>query len=131
MFMLRLRLIPAEQRYEIARDRISELEDRLGKEPTTRQGMTIDAIKQLIAQRVDAVLTAHEANQNSGNGSRNKTSGGSGGTAHVARRCTYKEFLNCQPRNFKGTEGAVGLARWFKKMEYIFHINNCATNCQV
>ncbi|GKD42480.1 putative reverse transcriptase domain-containing protein [Tanacetum coccineum] len=35
----------------------------------------------------------------------------------AAYECTYKEFLNCQPLNFKGTEGAVGLARWFKKME--------------
>ncbi|GJU48552.1 diacylglycerol kinase 4-like protein [Tanacetum coccineum] len=100
-----------------------------GKMPTTRQGMTTDTIKQLIAQRVDAILTAHEANQNSGNGSRNETSGGSGGTAHAARGYTYKEFLNCQPRNFKGTKGAVGLARWFEKMEYVFHISNCATNC--
>ncbi|GJT21118.1 diacylglycerol kinase 4-like protein [Tanacetum coccineum] len=99
------------------------------KMPTTRQGMTTDTIKQLIAQRVDAILTAHEANRNSGNGSRNETSGGSGGTAHAARGYTYKEFLNCQPRNFKGTKGAVGLARWFEKMEYVFHISNCATNC--
>ncbi|GKA87283.1 hypothetical protein Tco_0808994 [Tanacetum coccineum] len=43
----------------------------------------------------------------------------------------YKEFLNCQPLNFKRTEGAVGLAHWFEKMESVFHINNCIMECQV
>ncbi|GJX18495.1 putative reverse transcriptase domain-containing protein [Tanacetum coccineum] len=79
---------------------------------TTRQGMTTDTIEQLIAQRVDAALTAHEANRENSNGSENEKNGGSGGTAHAAHGCTHKEFLNCQPRNFKGTEGAVGLERW-------------------
>ncbi|GKF69007.1 hypothetical protein Tco_0198686, partial [Tanacetum coccineum] len=32
----------------------------------------------------------------------------------VARKCSYKEFMNCQPFNFKGTEGVVGLNRWFE-----------------
>ncbi|GKA50617.1 hypothetical protein Tco_0743690 [Tanacetum coccineum] len=35
----------------------------------------------------------------------------------VARECTYPDFLKCQPLNFKGTEGVVGLTRWFEKME--------------
>ncbi|GJS33907.1 hypothetical protein Tco_0532289 [Tanacetum coccineum] len=39
--------------------------------------------------------------------------------------------LNYEPRNFSGTEGAVGLARWFEKMESVFHISNYATICQV
>ncbi|GJR71601.1 reverse transcriptase domain-containing protein [Tanacetum coccineum] len=33
----------------------------------------------------------------------------------VARECTYPDFLKCQPLNFKGTEGVVGLTRWFEK----------------
>ncbi|GJU69807.1 reverse transcriptase domain-containing protein, partial [Tanacetum coccineum] len=49
----------------------------------------------------------------------------------MARGCTYKEFLNCQPLNIKGTEGVVGLALWFEKMESIFHISNCVVECQV
>ncbi|GKF92250.1 hypothetical protein Tco_0278969, partial [Tanacetum coccineum] len=35
------------------------------------------------------------------------------------------------PHKFCGTKGVVGLAWWFKKMESLFHISNCATNCQV
>ncbi|GJW00786.1 reverse transcriptase domain-containing protein [Tanacetum coccineum] len=32
-------------------------------------------------------------------------------TVHTTHECTYSEFLKCQPLNFKGTEGAVGLAQ--------------------
>ncbi|GJV13555.1 hypothetical protein Tco_1355096 [Tanacetum coccineum] len=38
--------------------------------------------------------------------------------------------MNCQPYNFKGTKGAVGLARWFEKIESVFHISNCVVECQ-
>nr|GEY42994.1 reverse transcriptase domain-containing protein [Tanacetum cinerariifolium] len=43
----------------------------------------------------------------------------------AALEYTYTNFLKCQPINFKGTEGVVGLTQWFKKMESIFHISNC------
>ncbi|GJX42636.1 putative reverse transcriptase domain-containing protein [Tanacetum coccineum] len=49
----------------------------------------------------------------------------------MARGCTYKEFLNCQPLNFTGTEGAAGLARWFEKIEFVFHISLCVVEFQV
>nr|GEW83523.1 reverse transcriptase domain-containing protein [Tanacetum cinerariifolium] len=48
-----------------------------------------------------------------------------------ARECTYQDFLKCQPLNFNGTEGVVGLTRWFKKMETMFHISNCPEKYQV
>ncbi|GJS78198.1 putative reverse transcriptase domain-containing protein [Tanacetum coccineum] len=37
--------------------------------------------------------------------------------APVSRKCSYKEFMSCQTFNFKGTEGAVGLIRWFERTE--------------
>ncbi|GKF93208.1 reverse transcriptase domain-containing protein, partial [Tanacetum coccineum] len=37
--------------------------------------------------------------------------------APTARECSYSEFLKCKPLDFKGTEGVVGLTRWFEKME--------------
>ncbi|GKB47847.1 putative reverse transcriptase domain-containing protein [Tanacetum coccineum] len=49
----------------------------------------------------------------------------------VARECTYQDFMKCQPLNFKGTEGVVGLIRWFEKMETVFHISNCPEKYQV
>nr|GFC58423.1 hypothetical protein [Tanacetum cinerariifolium] len=39
--------------------------------------------------------------------------------AQAVRECTYLEFLKCQPLNFKGTEGVVGLTQWFEKMESV------------
>ncbi|GKE47971.1 hypothetical protein Tco_1479229 [Tanacetum coccineum] len=48
-----------------------------------------------------------------------------GGLMPVARECTYKDFLKCEPLIFKGTEGVVVLTRWFEKMEIVFHISNC------
>ncbi|GJY13730.1 putative reverse transcriptase domain-containing protein [Tanacetum coccineum] len=41
------------------------------------------------------------------------------------------DFMKCQPLNFKGTEGVVGLIRWFEKMETVFHISNCPEKSQV
>ncbi|GKD67427.1 reverse transcriptase domain-containing protein [Tanacetum coccineum] len=49
----------------------------------------------------------------------------------VARKCSYKEFMSCQPFNFKGTEGAVGLIRWFERTESVFSRSNCTEDCKV
>ncbi|GKD09972.1 putative reverse transcriptase domain-containing protein, partial [Tanacetum coccineum] len=51
--------------------------------------------------------------------------------AQAIRECTYPDFLKCQPLNFKGTKGVVGLTQWFKKMESVFNISNCTATCQV
>nr|GEX02192.1 reverse transcriptase domain-containing protein [Tanacetum cinerariifolium] len=66
------------------------------------------AIRQLIDDCVAAALEAQAANMaNTGNTNRNPEQ------APVARKCSYKEFMSCQPFNFKGSEGTVGLIRWF------------------
>ncbi|GJX21435.1 putative reverse transcriptase domain-containing protein [Tanacetum coccineum] len=48
-----------------------------------------------------------------------------------ARICSYTNFMKCQPLNFKGTKGVVGLSQWIEKMESIFHISGCAVENQV
>ncbi|GJT15478.1 putative reverse transcriptase domain-containing protein [Tanacetum coccineum] len=48
------------------------------------------------------------------------------GTVRTPRECTYKDFLNCKPLTFKGTEGVVVLSQWFEKMELVFYISNVA-----
>ncbi|GKG11383.1 reverse transcriptase domain-containing protein, partial [Tanacetum coccineum] len=40
---------------------------------------------------------------------------------HVARECTYQDFLKCQPLDFNGTEEVVGLTRWSEKIETNSH----------
>nr|GEZ34022.1 reverse transcriptase domain-containing protein [Tanacetum cinerariifolium] len=51
--------------------------------------------------------------------------------APVARKCSYKEFMNCQPFNFKGLKGAVGLIRWFERTGLVFSCSNCTKDCKV
>ncbi|GJX51219.1 reverse transcriptase domain-containing protein [Tanacetum coccineum] len=88
----------------------------------------------LIEARVFAALANHETLQNSTNGhdiGSHNSGIGNRGTTSTPRECTYKDFLNCHQLNFKGTEGVVVLAQWFKKMESVFHISNCAMENQV
>ncbi|GJS30014.1 hypothetical protein Tco_0490634 [Tanacetum coccineum] len=71
-------------------------------------------------------------NGNGGNGHRNGNHGMNyGGFMPVARECTFQDFLKCKPQNFSGTEGVVGLTRWFEKMETVFNISNCPPKYQV
>ncbi|GKE05097.1 hypothetical protein Tco_1397115 [Tanacetum coccineum] len=67
--------------------------------------MTQATIKKLVADSVSAALETQAANmENTNNTTRPRE-------APIARKCSYKEFMSCQPINFKGTEGAVGLIR--------------------
>ncbi|GJW95222.1 putative reverse transcriptase domain-containing protein [Tanacetum coccineum] len=90
--------------------------------------------EQLVADRVSAALANNDTLQNSmnghGDGSHNSGTGTRGAT-RTPRECTYKDFLNCHPLNFKGTEGVVVLSQWFERIESVFHISNCAPENQV
>ncbi|GKE35115.1 putative reverse transcriptase domain-containing protein, partial [Tanacetum coccineum] len=71
-------------------------------------------------------------NNGSDNGDGNKNRNvNERGDRPVARECTYQDFMKCQPLSFKGTEGVVGLIRWSKKMETVFHISNYPKRYQV
>ncbi|GJU54884.1 putative reverse transcriptase domain-containing protein [Tanacetum coccineum] len=48
----------------------------------------------------------------------------------TARPCFYADFMKCQPLNFKGTEGVVGLTRWIEKIESVFNISGCVIKNQ-
>ncbi|GJU28109.1 hypothetical protein Tco_1166730 [Tanacetum coccineum] len=39
--------------------------------------------------------------------------------------------MSCQPINFKGTKGAIGLIRWFERTESVFSCSNCTEDCKV
>ncbi|GJR09806.1 hypothetical protein Tco_0792458 [Tanacetum coccineum] len=121
-------------------DAVEHLEQVEENMTVTRSGMTSKAIEELIAQRVAEALATYEANcaAELGNGNRNGGGNGNGnpnrnnrGAMLVARECTYHDFVKCQPLNFKGTEGVVGLTWWFEKIETIFHISNCPERYQV
>nr|GEX33139.1 hypothetical protein [Tanacetum cinerariifolium] len=83
------------------------------------------------ANRVATALAAYEANRGSTNDDDSHNSRSGRRTERAARECTYNDFLKCQPLNFKGTKGVVGLNQWFEKMESVFHISNCTVTCQI
>nr|GEU79108.1 hypothetical protein [Tanacetum cinerariifolium] len=58
-------------------------------------------------------------------------SGGLRRPVQPTRICSYTDFMKCQPLNFKGTEGIVGLSQWLEKMESVFYISGCAIDNQV
>ncbi|GJV98751.1 putative reverse transcriptase domain-containing protein [Tanacetum coccineum] len=39
--------------------------------------------------------------------------------------------MSCQPINFKGSEGAVGLIHWFERIELVFSCSNCIEDYKV
>nr|GFA96391.1 reverse transcriptase domain-containing protein [Tanacetum cinerariifolium] len=86
------------------------------------------SIQQLIDDRVVAALEAQVANMaNTDDTNRNPELR----ETHAVRKCTYKEFMNCQAFYFNGTEGAVGLIRWFERTESVFSCSNCTEDCKV
>nr|GEW22019.1 hypothetical protein [Tanacetum cinerariifolium] len=72
---------------------------------TATEPMTQEAINNLIAQRPK--------------------------TVRPTRECTYKDYLNCGPLKFNGTEGVIGLTRWFERTESVSNISNCTAKNQV
>nr|GEY10713.1 reverse transcriptase domain-containing protein [Tanacetum cinerariifolium] len=96
--------------------------------PVTRQGtndaMTLESIQAMIDRAIQrkSTHTQDDASQSSGEGLRRPV--------QPARVCSYTDFMKCQPLNFKGTEGVVGLSQWLEKIESIFHINGCAIDNQ-
>nr|GEW58599.1 reverse transcriptase domain-containing protein [Tanacetum cinerariifolium] len=86
------------------------------------------AIRKLIDDRVAAALKAQAANMaNTDNTNRNLEPR----ETHVARKCSYKEFISCQPFNFKGSEGAVGLIHSFERTKSVFSCSNYIEDCRV
>ncbi|GJV67069.1 reverse transcriptase domain-containing protein [Tanacetum coccineum] len=87
--------------------------------------ITQAAIRILVAESVTAALETQAANMaNTDNTTRPRE-------APVARKCSYEEFMSCQPINFKGTEGAIGLIRWFERTKPVFSHSNCTKDCKV
>nr|GEX20319.1 putative reverse transcriptase domain-containing protein [Tanacetum cinerariifolium] len=66
----------------------------------------------LIARGIAAALVERDAYMSiNGDDSHDSGTGGRRQMSTV-RECTYTDFLKCQPMNFKGTKGVVGLTQW-------------------
>nr|GFA16606.1 hypothetical protein [Tanacetum cinerariifolium] len=87
--------------HELSLDRIKNIKDKI-----EAPSMTQAAIRKLVADSVAAALEAQDANMAITNNTNGNTRPRE---THAARKCTYKEFMSCQPFYFNGTKGAVGL----------------------
>ncbi|GJU44063.1 putative reverse transcriptase domain-containing protein [Tanacetum coccineum] len=90
--------------------------------------MTQAAIRKLVADSVTTALEAQAATMANANNPNRNT--GPTGTP-VLKMGNYKEFISCQPFYFNGTEGAVGLIRWFERTESVFSRSRCAKENKV
>nr|GEU66507.1 putative reverse transcriptase domain-containing protein [Tanacetum cinerariifolium] len=100
-----------------------------------------EALANYEANRTANALKTENQRQNGSDNDNGNGDGGNNGNGNpndigrgampVARVCTYQDFVKCQLLNFKGTEGVVGLTRWFEKIETMFHISNCLEVYQV
>ncbi|GKB01235.1 putative reverse transcriptase domain-containing protein [Tanacetum coccineum] len=80
--------------------------------------MTLESVQAMIDQ-------AFLRNSTNGDGS-HSSYGDNRRNVQTTRPCFYADFMKCQPLNFKGNEGVVGLTRWIEKMESVFNISGCA-----
>ncbi|GJZ26523.1 putative reverse transcriptase domain-containing protein [Tanacetum coccineum] len=99
----------------------SEMGDFMGWISVLKWGLTW---VQLVAEmknkeELHEALTYHEIlqqewkwwrwNGRNGNGGNGNPNENNRDVRPVARECTYQDFMKCQPRNFKGSEGVFGL----------------------
>ncbi|GJR36896.1 reverse transcriptase domain-containing protein [Tanacetum coccineum] len=114
-------------------DSIIELKNRMEMPPkrasaSEAPAMTQAAIKKLVTDSVTAALEAQAATMASASNPNRNTN--LTGTPAV-KTGNYKEFISCQPFYFNGTEGAVGLIRWFERTESVFSHSRCAKENKV
>ncbi|GKB25453.1 putative reverse transcriptase domain-containing protein [Tanacetum coccineum] len=84
------------------------------------------SVKRLVEKRMAKAIEEYEktrADSNNAGGSRSANTEGT--VALDVQGCSYKTFMNSKPHSFNGTEGVVGLKRWFEKMEQVFEICKC------
>nr|GFB79816.1 hypothetical protein [Tanacetum cinerariifolium] len=78
-----------------------------------------EAINNLIAHHVKEALAEYETQRNSVvNGDTSHTTGTGPRTVRPTRECIYKDYMNYGPLKFNGTEGVIGLTRWFERTEF-------------
>ncbi|GKE19337.1 putative reverse transcriptase domain-containing protein, partial [Tanacetum coccineum] len=95
--------------------------------PQKSAPLTQAAIRRMIKENVNAAIVAERARHaNVGNDARGSGPARGQNAALAARECTFTGFMKCNPTAFRGIEGAVKLRRWFKKIESVFEISECA-----
>nr|GEY79489.1 hypothetical protein [Tanacetum cinerariifolium] len=101
------------------------------QETTNTSSITNVQLQAMIDQGVATALAVRDALRSTNGDDSHNSGTGVRRTERATRECTYTDFLKCLPLHFKGTEGVVSLSQWFERMEFVFHISNCAAENQV
>ncbi|GKC54204.1 putative reverse transcriptase domain-containing protein [Tanacetum coccineum] len=89
------------------------------EESNNTTSVTNAQLQAMIDQGVTAALAARDANRSTNGDDSHNSGTGVRRTERTTRECTYTDLLKCQPLNFKGTKGVVGLSQWFERMESV------------
>ncbi|GJV56031.1 putative reverse transcriptase domain-containing protein [Tanacetum coccineum] len=84
-------------------------------ETTNTTSVTNAQLQEMIDQGVTANLAARDANRIMNGDDSHNSGTGVRRTERTTRECTYTDLLKCQPLNFKGTKGVIGLSQWFEE----------------
>nr|GFB74867.1 hypothetical protein [Tanacetum cinerariifolium] len=101
------------------------------QETINATSITNAQLQAMIDQGVTAALAARDALRSTNSDDSHNSRTCVRRTKRTTRECTYTDFLKCQPLPFKGTEGVASLSQWCERMEFVFHISNCAVENQV
>ncbi|GJZ25546.1 hypothetical protein Tco_0569799 [Tanacetum coccineum] len=83
------------------------------------------SVRKIVEKRVAKAIEKYEKTRADSNNTGGSGSTNTGGTVIPEMHgCSYKTFMNGKPHSFKGTEGVVGLKRWFRKMENVLKFAN-------
>ncbi|GJR69054.1 reverse transcriptase domain-containing protein [Tanacetum coccineum] len=101
----------------------------IAPEITNTTSVTNAQLQAMINQGVTAALAARDANTNGIDSHNSRT--GARRNERATHKCTYPDFMKCQPLNFKGTKGVVELTQCIEKMETVFRISNYSMENQI
>ncbi|GJX83842.1 putative reverse transcriptase domain-containing protein [Tanacetum coccineum] len=100
--------------------------------PPKSAPMTQASIRRMIKENVDAVIVVKRARHaNVGTDARGSGPARGQDAVPAVCECNFAGFMKCHPTAFRGTEGAVELLRWFKKIDSVFRISDCAEGKKV
>nr|GEW05221.1 hypothetical protein [Tanacetum cinerariifolium] len=94
--------------------------------PATRQGTSNNMTPEAVQAMIDQAILRNSTNSDGSH----SFEGGPTRPVQPVRAYSYSDFMKCQPFNFRGTKGVVGLSRWVEKMESVFHISGCVVENQ-
>ncbi|GJR36873.1 reverse transcriptase domain-containing protein [Tanacetum coccineum] len=97
------------------RQMCEDAEDRASNAQEEARQKRKEALEEVVQQIYPSVVTHAASTQEETN---------RGSISSQNKTCNYKKFHAVMHESFRGTEGVVGLTRWFEKLESQFGINN-------